>query len=349
LGPVATRAARAALLLSGILLGTAAAEGILRARGVIYEATRSHPDPALGYTLRPGLKGHVRDADHSYNSRGIRDREYPDRPSRGVKRLLCVGDSIAYAQVTRLERTFPKRLEADLNTSGGGTRYEVINGGVAGYNACQEEAFYRDVGSSYHPDLVVWQYCLNDPEEARDPMAPSGLMPPSWERALRDRLVLWSFLRVEYRGVMQMTGLMDRRWDASDPAYARRVFDMYGEAGRKQLDAAWACVARASRAIREDGADVLLVVFPFAMQMAGGLEATDEPQREIEGRCRRDDIACLDLLPAFRDSGDRGLYLTPDFVHLSDAGHQAAADAIAREVPRMRQPATGPAPRRLVY
>ena len=298
---------------------------------------RTHPDPALLYTLKPGLRGRVLGTVHAYNSRGIRDREFSPSPAPGTLRLLCVGDSIAYAQVTPLEDTFVKRIESSLRDGVSGWRdAEAINGGVAGYNACQEEAFFRAVGAAYHPHVVVWQYCLNDPDDAHDPLqAPTAgalPLPLSWNRALRDRFVLWSFLRVQWRGTQQRLGLMTRQWDASSLEYARRIYSLYelGEARRR--DASWACLSRARDAIERQGGRMLVVIFPFAMQAAEDPEFNDAPQRDIENRCRQSGITCLDLLPTFRAAGAWDLYAKPDFVHLSDQGHRVAAAAIEKEL-----------------
>ena len=189
-----------ALLLGGILIGAGAAEAVLRWRGVLYDVVAAHPDPLLNYTLKPGLKGRIGNVQHAYNSRGLRDHEYADVPPAGTVRILCIGDSVTFSQPTSLESTFAKRLESSLNARGEAT-FEVLNGGVAGYNACQEEAFLRDVGAAYHPQLVIWQYCPNDVDDPWYPYGAAGAgmmpIPQSWKRTLRERTVLWSFLRAQ--------------------------------------------------------------------------------------------------------------------------------------------------------
>ncbi len=344
-----------ALLICGILLGAGAAELILRWRGVLYDVVAPHPDPRLNYTLKPGLRGRIGHVQHSYNSRGLRDHEYADDPAEGTVRILCIGDSITYAQSTPLESTFVKRLESSLNSRGEST-FEVLNGGVSGYNACQEEAFLRNVGAAYHPRVVIWHYCLNDVDDPWYPYGPAGEgftpIPQSWKRTLRERTVLWHFLRVQLYGAMHLLGLMPN--DSSGEGYARRIFSLYGDGERARGDRAWGCILNAREQIRGSGGEMLLVAFPFAMQVTGRPDFPDLPQRDMAARCREAGIPFLDLLPVFTRETGPTLFAESDFTHLSDKGHEVSARAIEDELtrlgiislvaPRHAPPAGRPAP-----
>jgi lysophospholipase L1-like esterase len=335
MGKLRRRLAPGALLLLGVLAGLAGAEGILRLRGVRYNVTAPHPDPDLGYTLRPNLRARIEGADHAYNRIGLRDRDYPEEPAPGTRRILVVGDSITYAQSTPLEATYVKRLESALVAGGGA--WEILNGGVAGYNACQEEAFHRLVGSRYHPHLVLWQYCLNDAGDAWAPYGPGGRgwvpLPAGWKRALRERLYLWSFARFHAAGTLHLLGLAPR--DTSDLDYARRVFAFYGGPDARRLDRALACVRRARDLAAAGGGRMLVAIVPFSMQVDGDLAFPDRPQREVARRCREAGIPVLDLLPTFREARAGSLFAPGDFVHLSPEGHAAAARALEPEVRRL--------------
>ena len=327
--------AEAALLLFGIAIGLAAAEGILRARGVLYGVAVPHADPQLKFTLRPNARGWVGGVEHSYNGRGLRDRDYPDRREPGVTRILSVGDSITIGQAISLEQTFPKRLEASLNARAEGSRFEVLNGGVSGYNACQEEAFFRDVAAAYHPDLVIWEYCLNDVDDPYDPY-PSGRtgyvpLPLSWKRALGDHLVLWNFLKAQLHAAL--SGESSGARGTSNDWYARRIFALYDE--KERSDRAWQCILRARDEMKRSGTEMLLVAFPFAIQTVPSSGYSDAPQREIERRCREARLLCLDLLPTFERGDAAALFLANDFIHLSDEGHRVAAAAIEQELSRL--------------
>jgi len=330
------RASEVALLLAGIVVALAAAEAVLRARGVLYGVVAPHADPQLKYTLRPNQKGRVGRVEHSYNARGLRDRDYSDRPGPGVTRILSVGDSITFGQTMSLEQTFPKRIESSLNARAEASRFEVLNGGVSGYNACQEEAFFRNVGSAYHPHLVIWEYCLNDVDDPWDPYRSSGAgyvpLPASWKRSLSDHLVLWNFLKAQLYAAVSGESLAAR--GKSNEWYARRIFALYDEKERSRRDGAWQCILRARDEMMQSGIEMLLVAFPFEMQAVRDSGYSDAPQREIARRCAEAGLACLDLLPTFARTDAAALFLSNDFIHLSDEGHRVTATAIERELSR---------------
>ncbi len=266
----------------------------------------------------------------------MRDHEYADAPPEGTLRILCIGDSVTYAQPTPLESTFVKRLESSLNSRGEST-FEVLNGGVSGYNACQEEAFLRNVGAAYHPRVVIWQYCPNDVDDPWYPYGTAGAgftpIPRSWKRTLRERTVLWNFLRVQFYGAMHLLGVMPN--DSSGEGYALRIFSLYGNGERARRDRARACILNARERIRESGGEMVLVAFPFAMQVARRPEFPDVPQRDVAARCRDAGIPFLDLLPNFARETGPTLFAEADFIHLSDKGHEVAALAIEGELTRL--------------
>ena len=97
------------------------------------------------------------------NSKGLRDFEYGYEKPPGVFRILGLGDSFTFGQEVPREKTFLKKLEKRLNESGG-IKYEVINMGMRGHNTVQELELFQKEGIKYHPDLVLLNFVINDPE-----------------------------------------------------------------------------------------------------------------------------------------------------------------------------------------
>jgi len=141
---------------------------------VSLENLRLSENPTLRYELAPTS----RDGRFRISSIGLRDREYaPEKPA-GTVRILIIGDSIAYGFGVAQNETLAKHLEEVLTTAsapprgvraragadGGAMRYEVLNLGVSGYNVTQVVETLRVRGPQLAPDLVVWAYCLNDPQ-----------------------------------------------------------------------------------------------------------------------------------------------------------------------------------------
>jgi hypothetical protein len=103
---------------------------------------------------------------NTYNSRGLRDREYEYEKADDVHRILLLGDSVLIGFEVADDETFDYQLEWLLNndprTARGGIRYEVINGSHAGSSPLDEYLFLRDEGYKYDPDMVLYAYGLNE-------------------------------------------------------------------------------------------------------------------------------------------------------------------------------------------
>lgn len=155
------------LLLVTLLVVFIPAELYLRAQAVRERArirgnmderalcTEASTDKRLLYTYTPGECG--------ANSRGFRDHEHaPARPD-GVFRIALIGDSVAEGRDVPPDSSFGRVLERMLNERGDGRRYEVILLARIGYSTSQEIVLLESEAPRYHPDLILWSYCLNDP------------------------------------------------------------------------------------------------------------------------------------------------------------------------------------------
>lgn len=156
-------------MLGGVLTALALAEAAVRVLDIgpsfqvlHSEMFRLSENPVLSYELAPG----ARDGDARINSAGFRDREFALEKPSGVFRIVAVGDSVTFGVRRKSAgETWPKDLERSLNHSSQGTIFEVLNLGVIGYNVLQIAERLRVLGLRYHPDLVLYGYVLNDPQE----------------------------------------------------------------------------------------------------------------------------------------------------------------------------------------
>ena len=96
-----------------------------------------------------------------HNRYGFRDNYYPKIKENGIFRIAIIGDSVTYGVGVSFEDTFSKRLEHSLN-SNSDQKYEVLSFGVIGYNTVQQLALWREEIVEFSPDLVIWNYVLND-------------------------------------------------------------------------------------------------------------------------------------------------------------------------------------------
>jgi len=125
----------------------------------------------------------------------------------GVKRLLVLGDSIAFGQAIMKEETFSKRLEKMLNKGKPKEQYEVINTGFMGIDTVQElmillnqgpfgssrPELVKDgyVGLAYNPDIILLEYTVLNDSVWIDKDTPFEIaMPHRWPS---DRSRKWSY------------------------------------------------------------------------------------------------------------------------------------------------------------
>lgn len=171
-GPVQRRlwAARVPLLVLIGSLGLALVAGEVLLRALDPLGLDYHGEIARYIELReddPALQ-YVQPKDHEVELDGVRVR-FNGARLRGPalralgesRRLLVLGDSVAFGWGVDEAAIFPTRLAAGLEASTG-TPWEPINAGVCSYNTEQELLYLRNHGLALEPDLVVLVYVDND-------------------------------------------------------------------------------------------------------------------------------------------------------------------------------------------
>jgi len=98
-----------------------------------------------------------------YNRDGFRDREYSTIKPRGKFRILAVGDSQTFGHgIERLEDTFPKLLEKQLNQGMERPKFEVLSFARPGWSTVEQLQFIYKKGFLYQPDLILLNFFHND-------------------------------------------------------------------------------------------------------------------------------------------------------------------------------------------
>lgn len=135
--------------------------------------TRLHKDdylfPKLGeLTMYYELKPHATDTDsppwlghtatYTINDDGLNAKvSYPVKKEADTIRIVAIGDSFTFGQYVNTQDSYPAQLEDLLSRNGcQGTRYEVLNLGVSGYDISYTVRHYEQKGQKYAPDLVIW-------------------------------------------------------------------------------------------------------------------------------------------------------------------------------------------------
>jgi len=122
-------------------------------------------DTKLFWRLKP--LAHHKEID--INSKGFRGKEFSAEKSSGAYRIIALGDSSTLGVGVPNSETYCAILEGLLNQQKNSSRkYEVINGGVAGYSSLQGLRYLKGEITNYRPDLITIYFGLNDYLYARN-------------------------------------------------------------------------------------------------------------------------------------------------------------------------------------
>jgi lysophospholipase L1-like esterase len=282
-----------------------------------------------------------------FNSDGFPDDEF-ERPKRRP-RIGYVGDSICYG----VGAGYGYRVSELLETALPG--YEHLNFGGVGLDLRDQSVAYTvDLVRRFELDHVIYLMNLND-------LAPAGGTgdSPVVQRVqgvarlldpLRGRSYLVSSIRFAAKNLLMRLGYSQHR-----PAY-----ELYPDRFPKVFEATAERIERLERGIRAEGADLVVVIIPYEMQISseaarvygelgfrwGGEAFLDRgPQRLLIQDLP--DVRVIDAYWAFVDPADPegsrsrnaiGEYYVYnrgdriDWNHPNRAGHRRIADYLAREL-----------------
>ena len=280
--------------------------------------------PGLIYELRPniGVRNRILPnlaIEIKTNSFGMRDREPLPAGQPHVFRIAAVGDSFAFGWgVETTAEIYTSLLEDDLNAARkpGAPQFDVLNFGVAGYNAIEEAAVIEHKAMLWNPDLIVIGYFLNDPElEQYQPARTIYLEPRWWQHSF----ALRAFRRVWYeRLIIYHGGGNEFRYLHAD--------------GRDE----WRSVLRAFGRVRDAAAErkipAVVAIFPEPPLDSWENYQYTDLHAKVAAAAREFEFHPLDLLEAFRRYDAKSMRLAPDDNHTTPLGHRVAACEIFKKV-----------------
>lgn len=285
---------------------------------------RPSQTPGLIYELRPNIDVRNRilpnlTLEIKTNSFGMRDREPLPAAAPNVYRIAAAGDSFTFGWgVETTDGIYTSLLEDQLNAAGrpGAPQFDVLNFGVAGYNALEEAAVIEHKAMSWNPDLIVIGYFLNDPEiEQYQPTRTLYLEPRWWQYSF----ALRAFRRIWYeRQIINHGGGNEFRYLHAD--------------GRDE----WQSVLRAFAHIREAAGKrripVIVAIFPEPPLDSWDTYQYGDLHGKVAAEARAFGFHALDLLGSFRRHDARQLRLAPEDNHTTPLGHRVAACEIFKKV-----------------
>jgi hypothetical protein len=198
---------------------------LLRARGAptrgaftLLDLVQASTVPDIVYELRPDLEGTFRGQTVRINPHGLRGaRDFSREKPAGIFRIAVLGDSNTFGWGVGEGEPYSQIVQQKL-----GSRFEVLNFGVPGYNTTMEVATYEHKAARYSPDLVIIHFIGNDLD------LPHFMQPPeSLHTAAHS--YLWDLLKARF-GSMQDEAdpdLLSHDRSKLDPEYRQKVRGQY--------------------------------------------------------------------------------------------------------------------------
>jgi len=303
------------------------------------------------------------------NDLGFRDdEEFPRAKPAGEKRILFLGDSFLYGAYLHQAETLPKVCERALSRE---APIRSIALCLPGWSTKHEEAAFVLQGAAVSPDVVVLCFFVgNDMTEnlRNDDIALHGKH-DMYVFEKQRRLYMRTLECSKLFRLWEATALYDRiahnRDDPNAPPGLRegyywkmqhlRFEQWHKEAWKDSpvMVSAWAATAeffeKLVASVRGAGAKLVVLVIPDEFQVDAKKRATlcerfeldekeydlEQPQRAVAELCRKADVPCVDVLPAFRAEGAQGgLYLDLD-THWNAKGHALAGSILAPVLERL--------------
>ncbi|MBM3334493.1 hypothetical protein FJY63_07515 [Candidatus Sumerlaeota bacterium] len=290
------------------------------------------PIKGLNYELRPNFSGRAYGCEIKTNSHGMRGPERPIAKPDHVRRVLILGDSVAFGIGVEHSATFAALLEKDLSeTTTAGWRVEVINASVPGYNSQQEYLALREKGLAWQPDVVLAVAVINDVEPAYELTAQGALSwenPPEIYREIAQRYLAGKGLSAILRRNFRLYALISRTWH--NPYFLTRKYLAYLNELYYADSPAWRrtseALANMNAACRQRQIAFVLAYCPVPTQPEP--ETMRRIRRLFGDFAARQGITCLDLFDA--QSSQRVEKITISMLdrHPNALGHRLLADAL---------------------
>ncbi|MCC6933387.1 MAG: SGNH/GDSL hydrolase family protein [Deltaproteobacteria bacterium] len=253
-------------------------------------------------------------------------------------RILFIGDSITFAEDIREQDTFVKIVGSDLYAAG--IEVETINCSISGLSLSDEVALLKEVIAQIKPDLVVYQYFLNDFQRSQNGVI---LNPPyylqwSW-------LAQHSYRRLSIIG-FRISKLLGKRFNRisnstlhkwwlefrnANPNETNEDFisftkDYFDEVGASWSPASWRYMLpqlHEMKMIAENhSAGFMIISFPILHQLLN--QWPNYPDEQLLAFTLTANVPLLKIKEQMQKqptSSINAFYLTDDPIHLSELGH----------------------------
>lgn len=281
---------------------------------------------AMRTALKPNFKGDMWNTSVTINSRGFRDREGIFLAKKGNKdiRIICLGDSSTFGVKVNFDDAYSKVLERMLNDNIKEEKYEILNGGCAGYTTfCGLKMFEEKKLLSYYPDIVTVYFGVNDEylwHWSSDAACYQIRVLNKFFQKSRVFSLLWKVMTERvFKGNIQLTSNMGKL------------------TARVSLSEFRSNLCAINKILKKHNIKGLFMTYPSKTELfpidnlasANRLKAYNETIREMS---RKHGFKMLDLEKIFIEKYDNDEKLFADYCHPSSYGHKIIAEEIYKKL-----------------
>jgi lysophospholipase L1-like esterase len=277
-----------------------------------------------------------------------RVKSLAEAQKRGAFTVLAIGDSFTYGLGVKVIDAWPAKLLGPLSRKG--KEAVVSNVGKVGRHVMEVMTEQYQPHSDPPPDVVIYGFCLNDvlwiPQSGADRPNPVSPMKKDATMETGDiddfinvRTANLKQLRIEstFGGIRQKLRTVDvvlRTMEAREIQRRTLQFylDLYDPAkNAKGLEVTWNAVQQMSDRQNAAGKRFVVAVFPMFVDTDGDYPLKSCHDAITESLTQRG-VQVLDLLPIYRKTPAKDLWVHPLDRHPNDVAHRMAAEAIGKHL-----------------
>ena len=257
------------------------------------------------------------------NAESFRDRRYSFEKPAGTFRVAVIGDSFSFGPDLQFDDTFAKRIERMFRLNSESSKVEVLNFGTPGAGTAAEVEL-TNKALAFHPDLILLQITLNDPQER--PIQDESAEVRAGFGPYKPTSGLVRFLDHSKLFHLVASLLHNTRSVSAYISYHKNLFN------DERLFTAFAGnVAKIKNIVQNSGAKFSVCLMPlFDFPFDGAYPFSDIHQK-LRTFFEQQDVPMLDLLDSFSQIDNKRLQTRPgEDSHPNELAHRIVAESLYR-------------------
>ena len=256
-------------------------------------------DRHKGFQLKKNLESTFEGKPFMTNSFGHRSPEISVEKPKSVKRILMLGDSIAFGHGVLDTETYAHFLEGSLNKNppeGERFTFQTINT-AAPMNFPSQEYYDLERGLKFDPDVIVLQLTLNDIYDA--PIFNDITTPRHIDLVLKERSALYLFLKDMHRRVQFQDPTGENIANKAKEMEIISLDLLMTDPNHPDVIFAWdetlGWLQKITDLAKDKDIPLVLMITPYVLQFNTN-EEISSPQRKLQEFAKENDIIFVDLL-----------------------------------------------------